>query len=306
MATTPDRHAPRAMPISRAWIWAGATVLVLAVATMIALTRTDNVALLLIGTLLFTAFAFTHGVLRYGVRTMVIFLVAVVVIGWSYESLSIATGFPFGDYYYTDGMGAKIGQVPFAIMPSYFAFGYLSWSLATVLLGKRDNGVSGSDTWALPIVSSFVMVMWDVCMDPLCSTLLGEWVWEDGGPYFGVPLSNFMGWFLTVFTFYVVFALYLRFGTSHREVTSITTRPFWVLAILMYATIAIEFWGEWLRGASTETVTDQAGQVWQTADILASMVLVSTFTMLFVSILGLTLLWREKSPDPGPTESALA
>lgn len=305
MSTAPTSQVVHVKSISARWIEVGSIVLVATVITVVALTFNESVALLSLLTVLFAAFAFTHGVLRYGLGAMLVFLVAVVVIGWSYETLSIETGFPFGDYYYTSGMGAKIGQVPVAIMPSYFAFGYLSWTLASVLIRKRDNGISGSDIWVLPLVSSFVMVMWDVCMDPLCSTIFGEWIWEDGGAYFGVPLTNFAGWFLTVFTFYLVFAIYLRITKNRTDVTAITTRAYWVLPIFMYLSIAIDFWGTWLRGAPTEQVTDQAGQVWQTADILGSIVLVSVFTMIFVSALGLIVLWREDTTQV-PTEPLVA
>ncbi len=42
-------------------------------------------------------------------------------------------------------------------------------------------------------------------MDPLM-VAGGNWVWEVKGTYFGIPLQNFWGWWLTVFT---TFALYL-------------------------------------------------------------------------------------------------
>lgn len=304
MTTDATSQEAKAGSISERWFVVGGVVVVLSVASVIALVVTDNIALLSMLTVLYLAFTISHGALRYGLRAILVFLVAVVVIGWSYESLSIETGFPFGDYYYTSEAGAKIGQVPIAIMPSYFAFGYLSWTIASVLLGKRDNRVSGSDVWVLPLVSSFVMVMWDVCMDPVCSTIMGEWIWEDGGAYFGVPLTNFFGWFLTVFTFYIVFAVYLRFTQDDdAEATVITTPGFWILPIFMYLSIAVDFWGTWLKGADEEQVTDQAGQVWQTDDILGSVVLVSVFTMIFVSILGLVLIGRD-SRSTGATVSA--
>jgi putative membrane protein len=182
------------------------------------------------------------------------------------------------------------------IMPSYFAAGYFSWSVASVLIGRRGNGISGSDLWLLPIVSSFVMVMWDLSLDPLCATISGEWVWEDGGPYFGVPLTNFLGWYLCIFTFYLVFALYLRATRSDAAATAITAPAYWVLAILAYASMSLQVWGSWLLRPSTE-VTDQAGHVWQTGDIYSSMVLVNLFTMIFVCFLGLVLVGRDSSRE---------
>jgi putative membrane protein len=53
------------------------------------------------------------------------------------------------------------------------------------------------------------MVLWDLAMDPASSTIQKLWIWEKGGGFFGVPLSNYVGWFLTVYVFMQLFAFYL-------------------------------------------------------------------------------------------------
>jgi uncharacterized membrane protein len=80
--------------------------------------------------------------------------------------------------------------------------------LANVLLGT-DRSRDAMATFAVPIVAAFIMVGWDVCLDPGSSTIAHIWIWENGGGYFGVPLTNYLGWYLTVFTFLQLFALYL-------------------------------------------------------------------------------------------------
>ena len=54
-------------------------------------------------------------------------------------------------------------------------------------------------------VGGLVMTAWDLVMDPIM-VAGGNWVWDVKGAYFGIPLQNFWGWWLTVFT---TFALYL-------------------------------------------------------------------------------------------------
>ena len=62
------------------------------------------------------------------------------------------------------------------------------------------------------------MVMWDLTVDPISSTLQGLWVWTTPGAYFGVPISNFFGWFLVVYLFFQIFALYIsRYDTLKPE-----------------------------------------------------------------------------------------
>ena len=48
-----------------------------------------------------------------------------------------------------------------------------------------------------------------VGFDPIRSTIEHIWIWRDGGGYNGVPLTNFLGWYLTVWIIYQTFALFL-------------------------------------------------------------------------------------------------
>ena len=56
-------------------------------------------------------------------------------------------------------------------------------------------------------VGGLAMTAWDLVMDPIM-VAGGHWVWDVKGAYFGIPLQNFWGWWLTIFT---TFALYLWF-----------------------------------------------------------------------------------------------
>src|SRR6202011_4327651 len=117
-------------------------------------------------------------------------------------------------YHYTGALGPKLFLVPLLIGPAYFATGYLAWALSTVLIGEVRRESSAFTTFAVPLIASFLMVMWDLCFDPTASTVNHIWIWEQGGGYFGVPLTNYLGWFLTVFVFFQLFALFLRFRTA--------------------------------------------------------------------------------------------
>jgi putative membrane protein len=199
------------------------------------------------------------------------------------ENTSILTGFPFGHYHYTDGLGPKLFLVPLLIGPAYFATGYLAWSLATVLIGDVRRSSSAFMTFAVPFIASFVMVMWDLCMDPASSTIRHLWIWEQGGGYFGVPLTNYLGWFFTVYVFLQLFALFLRFRRAGNEVTFPT--PYYAQAVAMYAVMGLTYVLDYLVAGSSTTVTDAAGVVWQTGSIAESAAAVSIYTMLFAAAL---------------------
>ena len=162
-------------------------------------------------------FALIHGALRYGWRGIVAFIVICLVVSNFFENLSILTGFPFGHYHYTDVLGPKLFLVPLLIGPAYLGVGYLAWVLGTILVGDVRRGASGLATFAAPFVAAFIMVFWDLCLDPGASTIGHWWIWHDGGGFFGVPLSNYLGWYFTVYLFLQLFALYLRAAAPEPE-----------------------------------------------------------------------------------------
>src|SRR5262249_41885 len=55
--------------------------------------------------------------------------------------------------------------------PAYFGCGYLAWSLAHVIVGVLGNKLRAEQIWRVPLVAAFVMVMWDLTMDPIAATV---------------------------------------------------------------------------------------------------------------------------------------
>ena len=105
------------------------------------------------------SFVLIHGSKRYGWDNLFVFFGITFLISWSTETASIAMGFPFGNYHYTDLLGASIGTVPLTVMPAYFAAGYLAWTIATVFLRDLGTGIERRNLFVVPFVASFVMVM---------------------------------------------------------------------------------------------------------------------------------------------------
>jgi uncharacterized membrane protein len=241
-------------------------------------------------------FAIVHGTRRYGWRHFLVFFMLTFVISWSYETSSILTGFPFGHYVYTDKLGPKLWLVPLLIMPAYFSMGYIAWTLGHVLVDRFDDRLAGAEVVLVPVLASFVMVMWDLVIDPASSTITGAWIWRDGGGYFGVPLVNFLGWYLCVFTIYLVFALYLQRSAEGTKVTSLRStnlgeRSTWALPALMYGAVMLTRLIQPLGDDSIQ-VTSHDGHVWWTGDIHTATALVALFTMLFVTVLALARVSR--------------
>ncbi len=232
-----------------------------------------------------TAFAFAHGSRRLGWKAMGLFFAIAFVVSFGLESTSIATGFPFGHYHYTERLGPKLGTVPLLIMPAYFAMCYVSWNLAHVLLDKFQHSPEPRQRFAIPVVAAFIMVMWDLGMDPARATVFAAWIWHDGGSYFGVPAVNFMGWYLTVYLIFQLFALALdRLQLAAPPENGDAVRSTWMLNVAFYFATFLEFAVmAWL--AVDRPITDPAGVVWSSRALYESLGLVALFTMGFVSVL---------------------
>lgn len=279
--------------ISQNLVIAGVIIVALTFVLFVMRSITDMTLIVHTTVVTIFVFSFYHGVLLYGWGKMLFFVGAISIISWSYETLSILTGFPFGNYHYTDLLSPKLGLVPVVIMPAYFSMGYLSWVIASILLDKRDSSVKGLDVLLLPIISSFIMVMWDICMDPYSANIAQWWTWHDGGAYFGVPFVNFLGWYLCVFTFYLVFALVLRADKRNSaNPVFISNRAFWILPVLMYVSRTIEYFAHLFR-ESVEVVAEN-GHVYWTGDIFGTLALMSIFTMIFVSFYAIVRVARTR------------
>jgi uncharacterized membrane protein len=220
--------------------------------------------------------ALAHGSILYRVKGIAVFALSCLGIGTLAESAALRTGFPFGHYYFTDVMGPKIFQLPVLLALAYLGIGYAAWNLALLILGYADKPIHGTRLLVLPLLASLIMVAWDLSMDPYWSTLHSAWIWQDGGAYFGVPVSNFLGWFFTAYLYYQTFALYCR---TNPIPAAPSRQRFWVPVIVLYAVCALGNLLILIQPVASPVVTDTAGRRWLTADILHSCVLVSLLVM---------------------------
>lgn len=235
-----------------------------------------------------------HGPRELGWKLLGLFFLITFGVSWSYETASIQTGFPFGEYHYTEKLGVKIGLVPLLIMPAYFGVCYVSWLLADLILGDRTGDGTISGLASRVLVGSFVMVMWDVAMDPSRATVARAWIWHEGGGYFGVPLQNFAGWFLCVATILLAYGMVeRRLGKARPD----PDRQAYAQALGLYTAIFIEFVSLAVFPPQ-RTEIDATGKAWELVSLYQSLGLVATFTMGFVILLSIAALAR-REPEAG-------
>lgn len=220
-------------------------------------------------------FAVVHGSLTLGRRGMAVFSAICLGIGSCAELFSLRTGFPFGSYHFTSVMGPQILDVPILLALAYLGIGYCAWIMALQILGFVDRRLSGAPLLAVPVLASSIMTAWDLAMDPDWATLDRAWIWHRGGAYFGVPVSNFFGWFGTACAYYAAFAFYSRGRTAtYRTPAAVRCLPALLYAICALGNLLI------LRlPMAPAVVLDASGSRWQTSDILMACAVVSLSVM---------------------------
>ena len=156
-------------------------------------------------TLLAFTFALLHGSQSLGWKRMCLLLGLTFGVSLLFESVGVATGLVYGSYHYTDRLGAKfLGLVPYLIPVAWFMMTYPTYIIAESLV--PFGGKPWVRLFLLSAVGGVVMTSWDLAMDPLMVTG-GHWVWEQPGAYFGIPIHNFWGWWLTIFVTFTLFVI---------------------------------------------------------------------------------------------------
>ncbi|HEX8557545.1 MAG TPA: carotenoid biosynthesis protein [Pyrinomonadaceae bacterium] len=114
----------------------------------------------------------------------------VALLGFAVELAGSRLGVPFGGYSYTAVLQPQLLGVPVVMGFAWMALVAFACDAA----GRLRLGV-----WATAAAGALLTTAADLVIDPLAANQFGYWSWEGGGAYYGVPFSNFVGWFVTAF-----------------------------------------------------------------------------------------------------------
>ncbi|NBU65409.1 MAG: carotenoid biosynthesis protein [Chloroflexia bacterium] len=115
--------------------------------------------------------------------------IAIIMIGaLCVEYIGATYDFPFGAYDYTPLLGPQL----FATVPIVILFAWLmslvgSWSLSYMAWPTAPR-------WVRAVGCGFLIMFFDIQIEPVATLINHYWVWMQPGVYYGVPLINFAGW----------------------------------------------------------------------------------------------------------------
>jgi putative membrane protein len=123
-------------------------------------------------------------------------LIIVAAFGLLFEWGGVRFGLPFGHYAYTEVLQPTVLGVPIVM-----AFAWM----VLVAYVQQMRGRLNLPRWIGALVGAVWMTAIDLVIDPLAANQLGYWRWVEQGSYYGIPLSNFAGWFVCSFLLFVMF-----------------------------------------------------------------------------------------------------
>jgi len=148
-----------------------------------------------VGNMLFGGLAVVTDAFYRNRRAALLAFLAVYVVSLSSELMGTGWGVPFGPYSYTSLLGPKWFElVPLLIPLSWFTMSWACWTLAR----QHRSGIMAV------LISTVLLVSWDLLLDPAMSKVTSYWVWGEAGSYYGMPWMNLFGWGVTGLVLFII------------------------------------------------------------------------------------------------------
>lgn len=125
----------------------------------------------------------------FGLKKGVVLLSLLYVFAIAIESFGIVTGFPYGSFTYGS---FSAGYRFFDITPWTVGFAWVpnligAYYIASYFQKKRLNRI---------LLTTLFLLIFDLVLDPV-AVFKGYWAFENGGFYYNVAFTNFLGWIVS-------------------------------------------------------------------------------------------------------------
>jgi len=143
-------------------------------------------------------------------QTFLGIIITLSVLAFSIESFGIITGFPYGNFHYSEALGLKL----FAIVPANLPFAWIPLVLGAYTLSAHFTKKHKiSSPFSLVVLGTLFLLIFDLIIDP-AAVLFQLWAYQNPGIYFGVPWSNFVGWIISGFLGMLILNAFLKGKSS--------------------------------------------------------------------------------------------
>jgi uncharacterized membrane protein len=177
------------------------------------------------------AFVFLHSWVKLGSKNTVIFFTITYLFGFTSELLGAKYGWFFGNYYY-NLPSFFFGAEPFMTPISWAIIIYTVYTMTNLILSSLDGMKRLVPGKLIPVgiiilmfiasIDGLMAMNLDMIIDPVAvDPGVAGWVWVNGGPYYNIPISNFIGWFLVTFFATLIYRSYAVVKKNKENPTSL-------------------------------------------------------------------------------------
>lgn len=182
------RHSPALLGALTAWALALVTVGLQIWFPLVAVG--DRVWLTTVTVIVFFLAGVVHASVYRGWVGFVLVGLVIPLVGFAAEYSGIKSGWPFGDYAYTDVLRPAVLGVPVVAPLAWAMMAYPTFVAASHLAHRR---------WVVALIGGWSLMAWDIFLEPMMIEL-NAWTWKLTEPSLpglpGVPLLNYAGWFV--------------------------------------------------------------------------------------------------------------
>ncbi|MDP2873793.1 MAG: carotenoid biosynthesis protein [bacterium] len=184
-----------------------------------------------------------HSLLTLSAVRAIFFIVLASFTGWLMEVWGLSSGIFFGGQYVYKPNQVALLNVPVSVVLYWAVFIYTGYCVVNSFvywLDKQKPSRHQKNLWLLPLailLDGWLVVAIDLFMDPL-QVQLGNWRWLEGGPYFGVPIGNFIGWFIVTI---IVTGIFRTFEYFFSQKETKYDKAVYIMPVLGYGALATTF-----------------------------------------------------------------
>lgn len=144
------------------------------------------------------------------------------------EWLGVNTGFPFGNYVYTDVLQPKIFGVPLAITFAWFTVTTSSLVISKYFLNRAVTAA---------FISSVLILSTDIMLEPFASFVNNYWLWD----FSKIPVQNFAAWFVIGFGFSLLINKLIKWKSPVDQNSVFIPSLIFVINVLNFTVVNILF-----------------------------------------------------------------
>ena len=173
---------------------------------------------------------------EYGPRGLFASLV-IALFSYGVETLGVRTGFPFGSYRYTDVLSPVLpGGVPLPVI-----FAWLTIIIAARSLTFRPPLLVGGRLSISMVISALLATLLALVLEPVAFHIERYRIWVAPGnlAFYGVPLMNFVAWFVVSLVLLSLVNVILLGAIAFLDLTTFSSRlplnvPTWLYFAIVF------------------------------------------------------------------------